>query len=76
MSYLIISFSHKNTDIKMREKLAFSSEEDKERFIKVLLENESTKEVVLLSTCNRVEIITRSSNIKQSSRNIIEKFNG
>ena len=74
MSYLIISFSHKNTDIKMREKLAFSSEEDKERFIKVLLENESTKEVVLLSTCNRVEIITRSSNIKQSSRNIIEKL--
>ena len=54
MSYLIISFSHKNTDIKMREKLAFSSEEDKERFIKVLLDNESTKEVVLLSTCNRV----------------------
>ena len=54
----------------MREKLAFSSEEDKERFIKVLLDNESTKEVVLLSTCNRVEIITRSSNIKQSSRNI------
>ncbi len=74
MSYLIISFSHKNTDIKMREKLAFSSEEDKERFIKVLLDNESTKEVVLLSTCNRVEIITRSSNIKQSSRNIIEKL--
>ena len=74
MSYLIISFSHKNTDIKMREKLAFSSEEDKERFIKVLLDNESTKEVVLLSTCNRVEIITRSSNIKQSSKNIIEKL--
>ena len=74
MSYLIISFSHKNTDIKMREKLAFSSEGDKERFIKVLLDNESTKEVVLLSTCNRVEIITRSSNIKQSSRNIIEKL--
>ena len=30
--------------------------------------------MVLLSTCNRVEIITRSSNIKQSSRNIIEKL--
>ena len=74
MSYLIISFSHKNTDIKMREKLAFSSEEDKERFIKVLLDNESTKEVVLLSTCNRVEIITRSSNIKQRTKNIIEKL--
>ncbi|MDD3054706.1 MAG: glutamyl-tRNA reductase [Aliarcobacter sp.] len=74
MSYLIISFSHKNIDIKMREKLAFGSVEDKDRFIKVLLENEYTKEVVLLSTCNRVEIITRSSNIKVSAKNIIEKL--
>ncbi len=74
MSYLIISFSHKNIDIKMREKLAFGSVEDKDRFIKVLLENEYTKEVVLLSTCNRVEIITRSSNIKVSAKNITEKL--
>ena len=58
----------------MREKLAFGSVEDKDRFIKVLLENEYTKEVVLLSTCNRVEIITRSSNIKVSAKNIIEKL--
>lgn len=58
----------------MREKLSFNSDEDKERFIKQILENEPTKEVVLLSTCNRVEIITRSSNVKQSARNIIEKL--
>ena len=58
----------------MREKLAFSSTEDKDRFIRVLLEHECTKEVVLLSTCNRVEIITRSSSIKASARNIIEKL--
>ena len=58
----------------MREKLAFSSEDDKDRFIRTILENESTKEVVLLSTCNRVEIITRSSNIKVSVRDIIQKL--
>ena len=74
MSYLIISFSHKNTDIQMREKLAFGSDEDKNRFLKNILDFEYTKEGVLLSTCNRVEIITRSSNIKLSSRNIIEKL--
>jgi glutamyl-tRNA reductase len=28
MSYLVISFSHKNLDIKQREKLAFNSDED------------------------------------------------
>ena len=60
MSYLIISFSHKNTDIEMREKLAFGSDEDKDRFIRSILSNNVTKEAVLLSTCNRVEIITAS----------------
>ena len=74
MSYLVISFSHKNIDIKMREKLAFNSDEEKDRFIKQILENPHTKEAVLLSTCNRVEIITRSSNIKISARDIIEKL--
>lgn len=74
MSYLVISFSHKNIDIKMREKLAFNSEEDKERYLKQILENEHTKEAVVLSTCNRVEIVTRSSNIKNSAKNIIEKL--
>ena len=74
MSYLVISFSHKNIDIKMREKLAFNSDEDKDRFIKTILENEYTKEAVLLSTCNRVEIITRSSNIKISAKDIIKKL--
>lgn len=74
MSYLVISFSHKNIDIKMREKLAFNSLEDKDRYLKQILENECTNEAVVLSTCNRVEIVTRSSNIKNSAKNIIEKL--
>lgn len=74
MGYLVISFSHKNLDIKQREKLAFNSDEVKERFIKKLLEFEATKELVLLSTCNRVEIIAKSSNIKLSSKNIVENL--
>lgn len=74
MSYLVISFSHKNTDIQLREKLAFNSDEEKERFLRKIVSDDITKEAVLLSTCNRVEIITRSINIKQSSKNIIEKL--
>ena len=74
MSYLVISFSHKNLDIKQREKLAFNSDEEKARFIRKLLEAPTTSELVLLSTCNRVEIIAKSSNIKQSSKNIIENL--
>jgi glutamyl-tRNA reductase len=74
MSYLIISFSHKNTDIEMREKLAFGSDEDKDRFIKSILSNNVTKEAILLSTCNRVEIITRSVNIKNGAKLILEEL--
>ena len=74
MSYLVISFSHKNLDIKQREKLAFGADEDKDRFIKQLIDSGSTKELVLLSTCNRVEIIAKSPNVKQTSKSIVEKL--
>jgi len=74
MSYLVISFSHKNTDIEMREKLAFGSDEDKDRFIRAILSNNVTNEAVLLSTCNRVEIITRSVNIKTGAKLILEEL--
>ena len=74
MSYLVISFSHKNLDIKQREKLAFGTDEDKDRFIKQLVDSGSTKELVLLSTCNRVEIIAKSPNVKQTSKSIVEKL--
>lgn len=74
MSYLIISFSHKNTDIEMREKLAFGSDEDKDRFLKIILGNNLTKEAVLLSTCNRVEIITKSLNAHTSAKLILKEL--
>lgn len=54
MQYLVLSFSHKNTDISLREKLAFDEKQKK-----ILLDSlaESCKEIILLSTCNRVEIL-------------------
>jgi len=74
MSYLIISFSHKNTDIEMREKLAFGSDEDKDRFLKLILDSDLTKEAVLLSTCNRVEIITKSLSPHLSAKLILKEL--
>ena len=74
MSYLIISFSHKNTDIQTREKLAFPNEENKDRFLKQILGEESINEAILLSTCNRVEIITTASNTKKAAQDIISKL--
>jgi glutamyl-tRNA reductase len=57
MHYLTISFTHKNTDIKVREKLAFNSEEKSKTFMSMLQACEAINEVILVSTCNRVEII-------------------
>jgi len=57
MHYLTISFTHKNTDIKIREKLAFNSEEKNCHFMATFNACAPVNEVILLSTCNRVEII-------------------
>ncbi|MDO7253587.1 glutamyl-tRNA reductase [Helicobacter cappadocius] len=55
--YLSISFSHKNTEITMREKLSFASTESIKNFLQTLKSKDShLKEIILLSTCNRFEI--------------------
>jgi len=57
MKYLIVSYTHKNADISVREKLACSSE----AVLRELYENihaiNEVEEVLILSTCNRVEIL-------------------
>jgi glutamyl-tRNA reductase len=57
MKYIVISFSHKNTNIQIREKLAFNDTQLKENFYKDTLSNKNIYEMILLSTCNRIEII-------------------
>jgi len=74
MTYLSISFTHKNTDIQTREKLAFSNDLQRETFLKNILSGESINEAVLLSTCNRVEIITCVSNVETSQNTILKKL--
>jgi len=62
MQYLVISFSHKNSDIAVRERLAFSNDEQKIKSLKKVHGIESINEAILLSTCNRVEFIISTSN--------------
>ena len=69
MEYLVISFTHKNTDIATREKLAFNNEIEKELFLKELLKDECVNESILLSTCNRIELIL-SVNCTKQAKNI------
>jgi glutamyl-tRNA reductase len=57
MHYITLSFTHKNTALDVREKLAFNSEEKLLNFYNYLDKLENVNETILLSTCNRVEII-------------------
>ncbi|STQ86951.1 glutamyl-tRNA reductase [Helicobacter muridarum] len=53
--YALVSFSHQNTDMSLREKLHFSDKESK-AFLPILLNINGIVEIILLSTCNRCEI--------------------
>ena len=74
MEYLIVSFTHKNTDIKTREKLAFGNDFEKETFLKQVIEHDHIHEAILISTCNRVEFILSVSQCKDSGQHIIAQL--
>ncbi|RRS31591.1 MAG: glutamyl-tRNA reductase [Epsilonproteobacteria bacterium (ex Lamellibrachia satsuma)] len=57
MYYQVISFSHKNCDQGMREKLAFANNEEKKVFLDQLTGFEFVHEAFVVSTCNRVDIV-------------------
>ncbi len=62
MHYLTVSFSHKNSDIALREKFTYTDEE-KEGCLKRLVQAPSISEAMLLATCNRMEIYVCCSDI-------------
>ena len=72
MHYLIVSFTHKNTDISIREKLAFSNDLEKEVFLKEVIDCNYIHGAILTSTCNRVEIVASVSNVKNATKSILE----
>ncbi len=74
MEYIVISFTHKNTDIATREKLAFNNEVEKESFLKDIIKSTLINEAILLSTCNRIELIINTPSAKEASKLGIENF--
>lgn len=57
MHYLIASFSHKNSTLAIREKLAFVDDTARLNAMQTLNANSCISESMVLSTCNRVEIV-------------------
>jgi len=57
MSYQVVSFNHKNCEQDAREKLAFSSDNEKQAMLQKLTGFDFIREGYIVSTCNRMEIV-------------------
>jgi glutamyl-tRNA reductase len=62
MHYLIVSLSHKNSDVCLREKFTYTDDQ-KETCLQNLLQCDVISEAFILATCNRVELYGCCSDI-------------
>lgn len=58
MYYQVLAFNHHHCEQAFREKLAFGSDEEKRSFLNELVSFDFIHEAYIVSTCNRVEIVT------------------
>ncbi|MCV6606756.1 MAG: glutamyl-tRNA reductase [Campylobacterales bacterium] len=72
-SYLVVSLSHKNCDIGTREKLAFDVDTQK-KILREFIKSPHISESILLSTCNRVEVIIKSKVSREALNFIFTLF--
>ena len=70
MHYLNISFTHKNSTLEIREKLSYPDNENKRGCLGVLLECDVISEAILISTCNRMEILCNCIDIPLATNHI------
>lgn len=72
MHYLIISFSHKNSTIEIREKLSYPDESNMHGCLKKLMSSDEVNEAILISTCNRMEVLCSCSNVIEATKHIFK----
>lgn len=70
MHYLNISFSYKNSDLEIREKLTYPNDKKLEACLVKLNAFEAIDETILISTCNRMEIFSSCSDIVSAKKHI------
>ncbi|WP_297811706.1 glutamyl-tRNA reductase [uncultured Helicobacter sp.] len=75
MDYYILSYSHKNTDITMRESLSLDIKNPATKeFLQDLVGNKFIDEAVILSTCNRIEFILNVQNSEKAEEFLLDKL--
>src|SRR5213592_2825712 len=61
MSIVLIGVNHKSAPVELRELLAFS-EEACTQGLRTLVDGDVVREGLIVSTCNRVEVLTETAN--------------
>lgn len=72
MHYLTISFTHKNVTLEIREKLAFSNDDELRECLANIQQHEMLNESFLVSTCNRMEIVSSCNDVDAATHHILE----
>lgn len=72
MHYLNISFSHKNSSLEIREKLSYPNEKDVQGCLKKLTSHQSIHECILISTCNRMEVLCSCTETIAATQHIFD----
>ena len=61
MQFALVGLSHKTAPVEIRERLAFPSESLRAA-LTLLVDRKQVSEAMILSTCNRVEVVAEGSN--------------
>lgn len=67
MHYSVVSFSHKNSTLNQREKLSFNDDQSKVLMLEKLNRHPQINESMILSTCNRIEVLCSCSNVEEAN---------
>ena len=70
MHYLLISFSHHNSTLEVREKLALNIDKELNLCLSRMLEHPSINEAMIVSTCNRLEVLSSVKNVLETTEYI------
>lgn len=73
MSIVLVGLNHKTAPIAVRERLAFSDEACAEG-LRALVDGELVNEGLIVSTCNRVEVLASTTERLTEGKQRIEKF--
>ncbi len=71
MHYLLISFSHHNSTLEVRERLAFNQDEEMHTCFEKMQGYEMINESMIISTCNRLEVLASVNNVIGASSYIL-----